>query len=156
MVKKSNNCFVTTSTVWIMLILGLIFGLAFLGLSPPMTAPDELGHFAKAYGGATGQFFPERIPPQDKEQENVVAPREWGGDVPIELVNLYDIAALGFGKADVKFPWGQLAQTQNSGTEVFSSWGAIVRFVESNPSDFRQSTHEFFTRNSPGIHFNRR
>lgn len=40
------------------LVVALIFGIAFLRIFPPMTAPDELGHFAKAYAFAEGKIVP--------------------------------------------------------------------------------------------------
>ena len=40
------------------LVVALIFGIAFFRIFPPMTAPDELGHFAKAYAFAEGKIVP--------------------------------------------------------------------------------------------------
>ncbi|WP_186603310.1 DUF2142 domain-containing protein [Streptococcus sp. sy018] len=38
--------------------LAIIFGILFLFIFPPMTAPDEIGHFSKAYAFAEGKVIP--------------------------------------------------------------------------------------------------
>ncbi|QMS95731.1 DUF2142 domain-containing protein [Streptococcus equinus] len=40
------------------LVIALIFGIVFLKIFPPLTAPDELGHFAKAYAFSEGKVVP--------------------------------------------------------------------------------------------------
>ena len=116
----------TKRIVILFLITGLIFGFAFIVLTPPMTVPDELTHFAKAYGGAEGRFFPKQISPHNMEQENLIAPREWGGNVPVEILDLYDVVAFNFGSYHNKYPWEFLSFSQNSGEQIFTSWGAMA------------------------------
>ncbi len=45
----------------IFLILGLVYGIAFLLFLPPLQVPDEYAHFYKAYSISDGQLMPEKI-----------------------------------------------------------------------------------------------
>lgn len=46
---------------YVFIILGLIYGIAFLILVPPFQVPDEYEHFYKAWDVGNGNFIPEKI-----------------------------------------------------------------------------------------------
>lgn len=45
----------------IFLLLGFVFGVGFLVLTPPMQSPDEVEHFYRSYQVSQGKIFPERL-----------------------------------------------------------------------------------------------
>lgn len=54
-IGKLRNYF---NPVNVFVTLSLIFGILFLFVFPPMTAPDEIGHFSKAYAFSEGEIIP--------------------------------------------------------------------------------------------------
>ncbi len=63
----------------IFLILGLVYGIAFLAAVPPFQVPDEYAHFYKAYSISDGQLMPEKIG------------NKAGVYVPVDLLNTMGI-----------------------------------------------------------------
>lgn len=59
MMKQTfKGIFGAITPVTFFVTLATIFGIAFLYIFPPMSAPDEIGHFAKAYAFAEGKIIP--------------------------------------------------------------------------------------------------
>lgn len=61
----------------------IIFGLMFIYLFPPMVAPDEVGHFTKAYA-----FSESKIIPQFKKDSNFKTWNNYGFYLPDDIYDL--------------------------------------------------------------------
>lgn len=71
-------------------VLGLVYGLVFLVVTPPYQSPDEVVHFYRAYQISEGTFIA-------KKQNNRV-----GGYIPNSIIATADSAAPTFGRIDIK------------------------------------------------------
>lgn len=114
------------STEYIFLIVALIFGTLFMIIIPPMTAPDEIGHFAKSYAFSQGEIIPYFL---DSPVNLFKTWGEYGFNLPASILELdQNSIGVGYNVAE-KFNYASLdVEAYKKLNEVFVPLGGQLNY----------------------------
>lgn len=109
------------------LFLSLAFGLIIINTVPPVQAPDEIGHFIKAYA-----FSELKVKPQANNTKLSKNDRTWGNfgfEVPYEVKSINDYAVKTNGKqANYPYQYSADAKKIQTGETAFIGTGGITNY----------------------------
>ncbi|MBF0786594.1 MULTISPECIES: DUF2142 domain-containing protein [unclassified Streptococcus] len=114
------------SAEYVFLIVALIFGALFMTIIPPMTAPDEIGHFAKSYAFSQGEIIPYFL---DSPVNLFKTWDEYGFNLPASILELnQNSIGVGYNVAE-KFNYASLDMTAYEKlNEVFVPLGGQLNY----------------------------
>jgi len=109
------------------LLLAVIFGIVMVNIIPPVQAPDEIGHFIKAYS-----FSEFKVKPQANKKKFTEKESTWGNfgfDVPYEIKSINSYAIDKNGK-NAKYPYQYQADQKKikNGETAFIGTGGITNY----------------------------
>ncbi|WP_303977069.1 DUF2142 domain-containing protein [Streptococcus danieliae] len=111
---------------WLFLMIALVFGLLFILIIPPMTAPDEIGHFAKSYAFSQGKIVPYFL---ESAENPFKTWNQYGFNLPASISELnQNVIGIGYNPTD-KFDYSSLIATNfTSSNNVFVPLGGQLNY----------------------------
>lgn len=93
---------------WLFLMIALVFGFLFILIIPPMTAPDEIGHFAKSYAFSQGKIVPYFL---ESAENPFKTWNQYGFSLPASISELnQNVIGIGYNPSE-KFDYSSLIAT---------------------------------------------
>ncbi|OTO14339.1 MULTISPECIES: DUF2142 domain-containing protein [Enterococcus] len=109
------------------LLLAVIFGLLMINIVPPIQAPDEIGHFIKAYAFSELKVKPQAVSKKFSKNESTWG--KFGFEVPYEMKSMNSYAVDKNGK-NAKYPYQYKVDAQKikNGEKAFIGTGGITNY----------------------------